>query len=367
MFGVAEQPQPMQPAWQPEPFHAPMYAQGAATYPAPLATSSPAPVPLDFAAMRESPSIDRESMETWQPPRQHSYFLPVFFILVVVGACLWVLRDDLFPPMVVEIPAGKTEPAKTASSPDTTPRPVIAPIAPEPPAVVEPEPEIRRAEVPKIPVDLVAAGESAQKLFLDLLEASKPEDRAKLIDQPDEHAADMEEFFAAHKPHLLSFKASNATPQLIPGQLITPLFQVTTKENKHGALLRLVPQKGGGFLLDWPLFAETHEGRLAQFLEKKSADPSWFQVGMRRSHALELPEAERGIQIALTLQGSADGSVSCLAVCQKDIPIGRYLARETQWNIVYLARLLLQHRKLADGTAAVVILDCEGAATAEAK
>jgi hypothetical protein len=58
-------------------------------------------------------------------------------------------------------------------------------------------------------------------------------------------------------------------------------------------------------------------------------------------------------------------ALSCLAVAQKDTPIGRYLARETDWTDIYLARLLLQHRKLADGTDAIVILDCEGAAKAD--
>ncbi|WP_146848754.1 hypothetical protein [Brevifollis gellanilyticus] len=375
MFGAAEQPpfqtqpaqtQPAQPAWQPEPVYAPAYQSGPMAMPAQAAL--PAPAPLDFAAMRESPTIDKASMEAWQPPRKHSYFLPVFFIVLVVGACVWVLRDDLIPPMVVEIPAGKSEPAEVTKTPDTTPQPVIAPKVPEPvPTVPEPEPEIRKAEVPKVSVDLVAASESGQKLFLDLLESSTAEARAKLIDQPEEHSADVEEFFAAGKPRLLSFKPSNATPQLLPGQLIAPLFQVTTRENSHGALLRLVPKEDGTFLLDWPLFAETHQRRLAQFLEKKPADPTWFQVGMRRSHALELSESERNIQISFTLQGSADASVSCLAVCTKDTPIGRYLGRETQWSVVYLARLLLQHRQLADGSAAVVILDCEGAATAETK
>lgn len=321
--------------------------------------------------MRESPPIQAEAMESWQPPRQRSVLAPVFFILLVVSACCWVLRDDLFPPMVVDIPAGpKTTPQpETAGStaPATTSIPTVSSPVPETgtaSTTPDPEPEIRRAEVPKPAVNLVAANENGQKLFLDLLEAATPQERARLIDQPEENAADLEEFFAAGKPELISFKPSNASPRLLPGHEMIPLFQVTTKANPNGAMLRLVPQKDGSFLLDWPLFAETHERRLAGFLEKKPAEPAWFQVGMLRSHALELPEEVRGLHITFKLQASANSSVTCLGTCQKDTPIGRYLGRETDWSTVYIARLLLQHRQLPDGTPAVFILDCEGAATA---
>lgn len=363
MFGLGEQ------LWAPEP--APMMPPA----PMPMYQQAPAPVPLDYASMRESPPMDEATMETWRPPQQRSSVVPaLLFILLVIGACVWVLRDDLFPPLVVDIPAGQTTsgPAPSApasptpASPPAKPTTAASELARTPtPTAPEPEPEIRRAELPKPSVNLAAANESGQKLFLDLLEAGTPEARAKLIDQPEEHAADMEEFFASGEPELMTFKPTNATPLKLPGHELLPLFQVTTQANKHGAMLLLVPQKDGTFLLDWPLFAETHERRLAVFLEKKPSEPAWFQVGMRRGHGLELPDAMRGIQHTFTLQGSADASVTCNAVCQKDTPIGRYLGRETEWNTVYIARLLLQHRKLADGTPAVVILDCEGAATAQ--
>jgi len=327
---------------------------------------------LDYAAMREAPGIETEALDIWRAPDQRSNVWPgLVFIFLVVGGCLWVLRDDLLPPIIVEIPVSKPE-TTVASIPTVTPTPTAPPPAPAPPsasvpakAPSEPEPEIRRAEIPKLKIDLVAAGESAQKLFLDLIEATTPEARAALIALPEEFGADVEEFFVSGKPELLSFKPSNATPLTLPGQDPVPLFQVTTKANPHGALLRLVPQKEGGFLLDWPLFAETHERRLGDFLEKKPSEPAWFHVGLRRSHALELPEAVRSINVAFTLQGAADSSVSCMAVTQKDTPIGRYINRETEWSTIYIARLLLQHRQLSDGTPAVIILDCEGAATAE--
>lgn len=321
---------------------------------APSPTAGAGTVPIDLPAYSE---ISDTPLAEWRPPAKRSPLLPaILFLVIIVGSCLWILKDDLLPPLVAEIPAPQPSPAVI-----TAPTPP-APLAPPPAA--EPAPEIRRAELPPLPpVDLIAAGEAAQPMFLALLAAKTPAERAALIAQPEEYATDLEGFFAAVKPKLLTLKPSAATPHFLPGQQIVPLFQVTTESNPNGALLRLVPKPGGGFLLDWPLFAETHERRLAKFLEAKPADPAWFQVSLRRSHGLELPETLRSLQIALTLQGSADSSATCQAVVQKDTPLGRYLDRETEWSTIYIARLLLQHRKLEGGAAAIVILDCEGAAT----
>lgn len=328
--------------------------------------------PLDYEAMREAPPLDVSRFESWQPPRQRRSLLPaLLFLILVIGACFWALWDDLMPPMVVEIPVPPPPAAEKLATAPVIPLPELdrptasAALTSAPPVPVEPpKVEMRRAEIPKTSVNLAQAGEAGQRLFLELLEAASAETRARLIDQPEEYSADVEEFFAKGKPQLRSFKPSNATPFSLPGHETVPLFQVTTRENPNGALLRLVPQKDGSFLLDWPLFAETHQRRLGDFLEKKPTDPAWFQVGMRRSHALELSGEVRALQVAFTLQGAADSSVSCLGIAQKNTPIGRYLDHETEWSTIYLARLLLQHRKLEDGTWAVVILDCEGAATA---
>lgn len=350
LFGIAE----TQPATGPLPYAQQAYAP----------SSAPLKPPIDFASMREAPRMLEADMEVWLPPDQRTSKLPlVALLVVVVGACLWILRDDLFPPLVVEIPVSK--PAGTAQQSP----PALLATPPSPSRAMtgstEPAPEVRRAEVIKPKIDLVAASDAGQKLFLDLIAAKTPEARAALIAVPEEHGADVEEFFAAGGIELLAFKPSNATPLTLPGQDPVPLFQVTTKANSHGALLRVLPQPDGSFRLDWPLFAETHQRKLGGFLEKKPVEPAWFYLGLRRSHGLELPQASREIHVAFKLQGSADGSLSCVAVAQKDTPIGRYLARETDWTDIYITRLLLQHRRLADGTDSIVILDCEGAAKAD--
>ena len=319
-------------------------------------SSSTGMAPIDLPAYSE---IIDEPQTEWRQPTKKSPLLPaIIFLGLIVGACLWVLRDDLFPPLIAEIPA----PIPTAPV-VATPAPIIAPKPPD-----EPVPEIRRAELPLIPsVNLVAAGEAALPLFQALLDAKTPAERAALIAQPEDYAADLEGFFAIAKPKLISLKPSSVTPHLLPGHQAVPLFQIKTESNPSGALLRLVPTPTGGFLLDWPLFAETHQQKLVQFLKTKPTEPAWFHVGLLRSHGLELPDDQRSIQIAVTLQCSADNSVTCMAVTQKNTPLGRFLDRETEWSTVYIARLLLQHRKLEGGTPAVVILDCEGAATSSVR
>ncbi len=342
-FGLAHQgPENMAP---PQAEFSPMFRLATAL------SSAAGTVPIILPAHSE---FIGEPLTEWRPPAKNSTLLPaIIFLGLIIGACLWVLRDDLFPPLIAEIPA------PIAAAPTMArPAPIITPKTPD-----KPVPEIRRAELPLMPsVNLVAAGEAALPLFQALLDAKTPAERAALIAQPEDYAADLEGFFAITKPKLISLKPSSVTPHLLPGQQAVPLFQIKTESNPSGALLRLVPTANDSLLLDWPLFAETHQQKLAQFFKTKPTEPAWFHVGLLRSHGMELPENQRSIQFAVTLQGSADNSVTCMAVTQKNTPLGRFLDRETEWSTVYIARLLLQHRKLEGGMPAVVILDCEGAA-----
>lgn len=319
-----------------------------------------APIELPASA----PVIEYEQ-EEWRPPSQRRPLLPAIIILAgIVGACLWVLRDDLFPPMVMEIPAqGSTssQPTPAPRLPDTTPASAATAAAPAPGPL---EPEVRRAELPPTPeADLVAAGLAAEGIITGLLTAKTPEERASFIDRPDEQSTDLEEFFQTQKPAFRALRPSKVTPLTLPGKQAAPLFQVATSTDQAGALMRLVPQVDGSYKIDWPLFAETHDKKLAQFITSKSDAPSWMHLSFRRSHAFELPEDQRSLYLAFIVQGSADGVGSTLVVVPKTIPLGRYLDRETEWTTVYLGRFMLQHRKLENGSPAIFILDCEGAAT----
>lgn len=342
----------------------------------PAAWAPPLPAPR-FEAREPEPLVE---MEAWQPAaaKRTSLAPAILLILVLAGGVTWLLQDDLFAPLHVDIPVSAPKPPPPASAAAPAPAPEATspappevppttpvPAAPEQPAT--PEPVVRRAELippSEIKVDLEAATRVAPQLFTQLNNAKTPAERAALLAEPEEHGADAEEFFAGQKLELLSFKLSSITPRLLPGKQTVPLFQVTTRSNPQGALLRLVPRaQPGTFLLDWPLFAETQQKRLSAFLQKGAGDPAWMHLGLRRSHGLDVPAALRDGLVVFSLQGAADGSQACLAVAPKNTPAGRYLDHETEWGQVYLARLLLQQRQLEDGTPAVFILDIEGAAT----
>ncbi len=315
------------------------------------------PIALPTAA----PMIEYEQ-EEWQPPSQRRPLLPAIIILVgIIGACLWVLKDDLFPPIVMEIPAPDA-PRSIPTPAPTTPAPAASAAVPSPSPIQAPE--VRRAEIPTPPpANLVTAGQAAEGLITGLLTAKTPDERASFIDRPDEQRTDLEEFFETQKPKFRALNPSKATPLTLPGNQVAPLFQVSTSTDPAGALMRLIPQVDGSYKIDWPLFAETHNKKLAQFVSSKSDAPSWMHLSFRRSHAFELPEDQRRLHLAFILQGSAEGVGSSLAFVQKNTPLGRYLDRETEWTTVYLGRFLLQQRKHENGSPAIFILDCEGAAT----
>lgn len=313
-----------------------------------------APIELPAAA----PFIEYEQ-EEWQPPAQRRPLLPAILILVgIVGACLWVLRDDLLPPISVEIPV-----ADKAATSQPPPAPVTLSATPAVPAVAV-EPEVRRAEMPAEPeADLVAAGLAAEGLITGLLDAPTATERARFVHQAEEVSTDLEEFFGKQKPQFRALRPSKVTPLTLPGKKAAPLFQVATSTDSAGALMRLVPQLDGSYKIDWPLFAETHDKKLAKFISSPSDSPTWLHLSFRRSHAFELPEDQRSLYLAFIVQGSADGVGSTLVVVPKNIPLGRYLDRETEWTTVYIGRFLLQQRQLENGSPAIFILDCEGAAT----
>ncbi len=343
--------------------------------------------PSGWVAARPTVTMDSETaaeaqdMAAWQPnPAPRSSLGPVILgLLVVAGGVTWLLQDDFFPPLVVDVPVTLREkaPLQTSPAPEkpvpamgkppAMAPPAVAPVTVPPVAPAEPDLVVRRAELippSEIQVDLEAATQVASPLFRQLSEAKTAAERAALLAEPEEYGADAEEFFAQQKLEVLSFKLSSITPLLLPGRQSAPLFQVMTRANPQGALLRLVPRaQPGAFLLDWPLFAETHEKKLARVIHAPASDPTWLHLGLRRSHGLEFAESQRSGLVIMTLQGSADGSLTCQAISPKNTPAGRYLDRETEWGQVYLARLLLQKRKLEDGTPAIFILDIEGAAT----
>ncbi|MEN3941362.1 hypothetical protein WJU23_08720 [Prosthecobacter sp. SYSU 5D2] len=396
--------QPMMPSGQSPfgivPSHLPSAAE-AGSQAVPYSPTPPAYVPsMQFAPRHDSAGgigsweVEYHPAPSWRPQREERNVPLGIFLLLVLGFGGWVLWGHLKGPLAVEFEAPHTDVGKLPGENDSViplePAPAPAPLPQvametKDEAVSEPvsavpqpevmEPEIRRAGVPSegdlrmqpaasAGLDLVRANEEAEALLQSLFKAETAAERSAVISQADEYQVEVEGFFERKKPKLKLLKLAAEMPRTLPGQEEVPLFLVLTDANPDaGALLRLVPQEGGGFLLDWPLFGETHERRLAGFLDQKSEQPSWFHVVLRRSHALDLPADSRSGQLGFRLHASADESVECLALVSQETPLGRYFEREVEWGSTHVARLLLQHRLGAAGEVGVVILDCEGAVT----
>lgn len=330
--------------------------------------------PLDFSPAQAVPvSLPYEPRSDWQPPRDERNVPLGLLLILVLGLSGWLFWENTRPPMAAEFeapqPASPQKPVSKPEVPQINP-PAMKQVTPAPVPEMQ---EVRRAEsvtkskkkaVDESSLDLVAADAAAKRLMDVLLKGRTIEERLSAIALPEEHRVDVEEFFARTQPKIKSLKLSEVTPHTLPGQEPVPMLLVTTDINpKRGALVKLVPQLEGGFLMDWPLFAETHNGFLAGFLETQSDQPSWCHVILRRSHALNLEKAVRDQYFCVELQGSSDGSTQCFALTALETPLGRFLEREVEWGDVHVARLLLQHRELVGGVRSIVILDCEGAVT----
>lgn len=357
MMDAANYTPPAAPSFPPE-----MAWQGIDPLP-PMPESQPA------TALPDVPTDSPPELQQPMRRAERSVLPAVLLLIFIVGASLWLVADVFLPKLAVEIPLAVKKPTTEAVTPIVKPEPDSSSSPPPPPP--EPVPEVRRAQLPLIPqpmqTDPSAAVEqenieqAAQRLFKALLDAPTTKARAAFVAEAEEHSEDMAEFFAKGAPEWRGLKPMNTSLRALPGQREIPLFLVMTSQNEDGALLRLVPQTGGSFLLDWPVFAETHQQRLKRFLQTKSRAPSWHHTGLCRSHAPDLPQALSDSHHCYDLLGTTPSSVQCVAVVPQDTPLGRFMERETQWGTGYLARLLLQHRDVESSALAVVILDCEGA------
>lgn len=322
--------------------------------------------------MTASPQVSSEPaaadlLETQSKAPARLTFASFAWLVVLFVASLGLYWQEYGRGWSWEFPAPKIEPqAEPAHAADLVP--AEAPPTPVPSVPTPIEPEVRRAQVPDADekaamnptAELLAKTESLLRAFFA---ASDETGRLSLLTLPEDHTVEVAAFFARGTPVLRSVAFASATPLSLPGGKPVPLFQVVTDHCPTGALLKLSSKEDQELRLDWPLFAETHQLRLANFLETRPETPSWHHVGLRRSHGLDLPAEVRERHLIYDLQGSADGSVRCLAIAARETPLGRFLERETTWGKVYLARLLLQHRQDMSDFEIPHILDCEGART----
>lgn len=383
------------PPWVPPDVPSPLAAVNAGTPSSPHAPAAP-------AAPAEPDS--QGAPAGGQPPaRRRGLALPLVLFTGLLLGCLWLLRD-VWGPLSTQIPApapsapanppapsGEAAPPASpavpaspipvpAAAPESAPAPGPGPTGP----AASPGPEIRRATLPLVPppastglgdpaaadpadlreVDVAAQASVARGLIQRFLEARTTAERLPLLFEGPRWRDDVERTFppTLPAPELRQVLTVPVTPIALPSGRPVALFQAHTAANENGALLRLLPDpaKPGGLLLDWPLFVESHQRRLAPFLdEKKPGSSGAYHVLFRRTHGLDLPAALQATHGLYDLQASADTSLRTVAVVEKSSPLGTRLEQLTTWGTVYLARLQLQWTVLQDGALVPVITALE--------
>lgn len=314
-------------------------------------------------------------------------FLAALFIASVIGFAVWVQTQNQDAAWTFRFPS----PAPGAAAPDSPPPAPPPPTPDDTEAIAAPTPEVagehgapgteevRRAapapdEPPDLPPpsapvpgpvdDLREAAAAVPDLVRRLFEANTPAERAACIAEPKRHSDDVESFFAATqgrtRPGFTSLQQFTAVPLTLPKSEPTVLFQIKTDANPGGALLRPIRQADGSWRIDWPLFQETHERQLENYLKTRDTEPRWFRVGLRPNHGFDVPEELRENHLVYDLQGSADNSIRVLALTEKNSALGRFLKREVEWGEIYLARVLLRWTQFTPDAEGLALIDCEG-------
>lgn len=282
------------------------------------------------------------------------YFLLGAAVLVVLGGGGWVWWD-----------------AQLENTPDQSP-----PAAEDLPAMPS-APETRRNTNPgkaeaiqaaRKKVDVAALQSEARVLVEKLFQTNNLTERLETVHDGTRHKAEIEAFFNVppeQKANLSALIAVKGTAVSLPHGEVIPLLNLITSRCAHGALIRLVKSADGRHRIDWPLLRETHDDVLRRHLEAKVSAPAWAWVLIKPSHGFELSAKDRPAYLTFALHVAADGRSPLLACAERETPLGRYLERETDWGQAYLCRLFIRHLPVESSEDAVLIVDCEGAASGQ--
>lgn len=217
-------------------------------------------------------------------------------------------------------------------------------------------------------VDVTALQGEARVLVEKLFQTSNLAERLESVHEGAQHAAEIEAFFnvpAETKADLTALIAVKGTAVSLPQGEVIPLLNLITSRCAHGALVRLIKSADGRHRIDWPLLRETHDDVLRRHLETKDTEPSWAWVLIKPSHGFELSAKDRPMYLTFALHVAADGRSPLLACAERETPLGRYLERETDWGQAYLCRLFIRPLPIESSEDAVLIVDCEGAASGQ--
>jgi hypothetical protein len=322
-------------------------AQAAPEYQAPMPANVPRS-PLQHSQALLPIGEPPPAFETPMPPQFRGSRLTTLAFMTtfasVCGIALWVWWDHANAP---------------AGAPGAVPARATAP-------------EVRRAQPASQaethaatfePPDIAAFAADAKALITELFAADTPERRAACIHDAEKYGAEIEAWaHPAERPELRLLAKIPGLPLAIPGGRPVPLFKVVTSKCSAGALLRLEEGPDGKRHLHWPTLIETHDSKLAAFLEtSRPEDVGWFHVALRPSHGLDLPQALRPKYLAFDAQIAAVNDPHLVACVERESPLGRFLDRESDWGKVYLARLLVRRLDIEAAAPCMIIVDCEGA------
>lgn len=347
------QAQPLQsmpaPAFQPPPVQDPHAFLQPVHTPAVSSIARPVLQPSQALLPTGAPPPPQEEFVTPQHLRTSPWrnaFIMLAFTIVCCGG-LWLWWDS------VNAPAAR--PGVTAASAPARAEPQKVPVAVKTPPAR-----------PAMPLpDMLAFTADANALVGELFAANTPERRAACIHDAGKYGAEIEAEFGAaakEKPELRLLKPISGMPLLLPGGQPVPLFKLVTSACTRGALVRLETGEDGKRRISWPLLHETHSAALAAYLKQPSAAPAWFHVGLRPSHGMDIAVELRPRYLTFDVQVSAVSDPHFVACVDRDTPLGRFLDRETEWGMAYLARLLVRRLDVQSEAPCLLVIDCEGSA-----
>lgn len=287
-------------------------------------------------------------------PRSHKRRFGVLWFLMLscmAGAGVWLATKK---PDVVVIPRTEPHPPTAVVQTPAVPVPTVPPKT-----EAKPKDEI----VLRARADDVHLANLADAMVKGLGAAKTTEERLPFIDQPENHRAEVERFFAGNggKLDIVRLEPSLGSIIVLPSGDEEKLFKLTTKKCPDGAIIRTI-LKNDKTVLHWPLFEQSHDYLFDRY-QKEAGGPdmpsAWFTVVCRVMQSFDLKGPTKDNWICLEAQGSLAPGGTAKVYAAKDTPAGRLLMTKMAWGRVYLTDLLIGKMDL-DGQRVHVVLDCAG-------
>lgn len=296
--------------------------------------------------------IDPPLKSAGLPGRKNLLGVISFLMLsCLAGAVVWLAtkkQDSIVVPQTEPVP-----PPKAVQKPAVQ----VAVTPPKPDAQTQEEIVLRAR------ADDVHMANLVDAMVKGLDAAKTTDERLPFVDQPENHRAEVERFFASNggRLDLVRIEPSVGSIIILPSGDEEKLFKLTTKKCPDGAIIRIM-LKNDKATLHWPVFEQSHDYLFDRF-QKEGGGPhapsAWFTVVCRLTQSFDLKGPTKENWICLEAQGSLAPGGTGLVYVAKDTPAGRLLTAKMAWGRVYLTDLLVGKMDI-DGQRVLVVLDCAG-------